>query len=64
MTKIINYLKFSSFIFSIQFNPLQWRWIPYFFYGKINEWPDENVHQIKLSWIMFLIRVHIDDGSW
>ena len=64
MKKILNTFKYSSFKISIQLNPLQWRWVPFHFIGKMNEWPDENVYQFLFGWIFLSIRVYIDDGSW
>lgn len=64
MKKNLNVLKYSSFKIAIQLNPLQWRWIPFHFIGKTNEWPDENAYQFIFSWICISIHVYIDDGTW
>lgn len=62
--KIPNTLRYSSIKISFQLNPFQWQWIPTHFIGKLNEWPDENVFQVHVSWIFIALRVYIDDGSW
>jgi hypothetical protein len=64
MKKIHNYLRYSSIKISFQFNPFQWRWIPYFDSGKSNEWPDENAFFINAYWIFLSFRVYLDDGTW
>lgn len=64
MKKIHNFLKYSSIKLSVQLNPLQWRWIPYFHFGKPAEWPDENAYVIVASWVFLTLRVYIDDGTW
>lgn len=62
--KLYNYVKHSGVTVTLIFNPLHWRFVPYFFMGTFAEWPDENAKTLVLKFLFIRFEVYIDDGSW
>jgi hypothetical protein len=62
MKKLLDYIRYSSIVLMIQFNPVAW----FRFEIKWDGPSDMNpgLYELYISILMFRLNIALDDGSW
>lgn len=62
--QLSDWLRYSGACVILTVNPLHWCLVPRCYQEVNNEWPAPNEKTWRMAWLMFSIRIWIDNGQW
>lgn len=62
MKNLLDYIRYSSIVLMIQFNPIAWFKFEMYWDGPSDMSP--GMYEFHLRVLMFRLNIQIDDGSW